>query len=333
MGFYKRSLINYFSQLPAITYVPIVLIVIFYIFNRNFLSPMNISRLIGQSAPLIIVSLGNTIPIMGGGVDISVGALMGLSGTIVALSTNAGLSLPIALILAIAVATICGLISGILIGMTNLAPMVTTFGMSYIVTGINLGITAGGSIAITSKAFNHFARGAEFLGIPAILWVVILYIVVVDLILRATFYGGHLYAIGVDPIGAKALGVKVNIHVVSQYGISGFLAGVAGLVLASRLLTGNALVGAAIPFESIAAVVVGGTLLGGGEGTVFGTVMGALIISILKSGLALFGIYPGSMAIIIGVVLVIVVVSSQLLYTRIRRRSGKTIRKKGVDGR
>jgi len=316
MGFYKRSLINYFRQLPAITYVLIALIVIFYIFNRNFLSSMNISNIIRQGAPLIIVSLGMLIVIIGGGIDLSVGALMALTGTIIALSTNAGLSLPIALILGIAVSTICGLISGLLIGMSGLPPMIVTFGMLYIAQGINLGITGGGSMTITSKALSYFGRGAEFLGIPAVLWVVILFIVIVALMLNRTFFGGYLYAIGTDPIGAKAMGIKVNICVLLQYVISGFMAGVAGVVLASRLLTGNALVGIGTEFEAIASVVVGGTPIIGGSGTLVGTIMGALIITILKSGLSLFGIYAGSMAIIIGLSLVIMVVLSQLLYRK-----------------
>jgi ribose transport system permease protein len=313
---YKSSLINFLRKLPSITYILVALIVIFYILNKDFLSPMNISNIIRQGAPLVIVSLGMLIVIMGGGIDLSVGALMALTGTIIALSTNAGLSLPIALILGVLVSTTCGLVSGLLIGMAGLPPMIVTFGMMYIAQGINLGITGGGSMTITSEALSYFGRGAEFLKIPAVLWVVILFISLVALLLNRTFFGGYLYAIGTDQAGAKAMGIKVNICVLLKYIISGFLAGVGGIILASRLLTGNALIGIGTEFKAIASVVVGGTPIIGGSGTLIGTIIGALIITILENALSLFGIYSGSMAIIIGVSLVIMVILSQVLYRR-----------------
>ena len=321
MKSYKKNLINFFRRLPSITYILIALIIIFYVSNRDFLSSMNISNIIRQGAPLAIVSLGMLIVIIGGGIDLSVGALMALTGTIIALSTNAGLSLPIALILGIAVSTICGLISGLLIGVSGLPPMIVTFGMLYIAQGINLGITGGGSMTISSEAISYFGRGAEFLGLPAVLWVVILLIVIVSLLLNKTFFGGYLYAIGTDPVGAKAMGIKVNICVLLKYVISGFLAGVAGIVLASRLLTGNALIGIGTEFKAIASVVVGGTPIIGGSGTLAGTIIGAVIITILENALSLFGIHSGSMAIITGLSLVIMVILSQLLYRR--RRIGE----------
>jgi len=312
----KKNVVNFFQNIPGITYILIALILIFYVFSRDFLSLMNISNIIRQGAPLIIVSLGMLIVIIGGGIDLSVGALMALTGTIIAICTNAGISLTMALILGIAVSTFCGLISGILIGMGGLPPMIVTFGMLYIAQGINLGITGGGSLNISSKALSYFGRGAELLGLPAALWVVVLVIVIIAFLLNKTVFGGYLYAIGTDPIGAKAMGIKVNKCVILNYVISGFLAGVAGVVLASRLLTGNALIGIGTEFKAVASVVVGGTSIAGGSGTLVGTIIGALIIIILENALSLFGISAGTMAVITGLSLMVMVVLSQLLYRR-----------------
>ncbi len=313
---YKKNLINFFKQLPGITYILIILVLIFYLLNREFLSPINISNIIRQGAPLMIVSLGMFIVIVGGGIDLSVGALMALTGTVISLFTNLGLSLTLSIILGILISTICGLVSGLLISLGNLPPMIVTFGMLYIAQGINLGITGGGSITIVSKALSYFGRGAEFIGIPAVLWVVIFFIIIIALLLNKTFFGSHLFAIGTDISGAKAMGIKVNLFVIINYVISGFLAGIAGVVLASRLLTGNALIGIGTEFKAIAAVVVGGTSIIGGSGTLVGTIIGALVITLLENALSLFGIDAGSMAIITGLSLMVMVVLSQFLYRR-----------------
>lgn len=312
----KNNIIDFFRNIPGITYILLALILIFYLFSREFLSLTNISNIIRQGTPLMIVSLGMLIVIMGGGIDLSTGALMALTGTIIAVCTNAGMSLTIALILGIAISTLCGLISGILIGMGGLPPMIVTFGMLYIAQGINLGITGGGSLTISSKSLSYFGRGAEFLGLPAALWVIVLVIMIVAFLLNKTVFGGYLYAIGTDSIGAKAMGIKVNKCMMLNYVISGFLAGVAGVVLASRLLTGNGLIGIGTEFKAIASVVVGGTSIAGGSGTLFGTIIGALIIIILENALSLFGISAGTMAVITGLSLMVMVVLSQLIYRR-----------------
>jgi ribose transport system permease protein len=288
--------------------------IVFALTERNFLSYENLVNIIGQGSPLLIASLGMLIVIAGGGIDLSIGALMGLTGTIIALVLKAGYGLWIALAAGILVSGTCGLASGILIGLSGLPPMIVTFGMLYIAQGINIGITKGGSLTVSSPILSYIGREASFIFIPTILWIDIVLIIIIAILINYTYFGSHLYAVGLDTEGSRASGIRVKGLKTVQYILSGLLAGFAGCILASRLLTGNALIGIGTEFEAIAAVIVGGTPIIGGSGTVAGTIIGALIITTLKSGLNLYGLFSGSMAIIIGTSLMAMVVVARMLY-------------------
>jgi ribose/xylose/arabinose/galactoside ABC-type transport system permease subunit len=306
-------LVDWVLWIPPISYLLFALLVIFSIFSREFLSVDNFVNIIRQGSVLLIVSLGMMMVIISGGIDLSVGSLLGLTGTIIAYLLTLGINLGFAVIISVVTCGMCGLISGLLIAKGKIFPFIVTFGMLFMVQGISLGITKGGSIHIDHKAFILFGSNL-YLDAPAALWITLAVIVLVSVTLRQTVFGYYIYAIGTNVENARSLGVSVNFYIILSYLFSGILAGIAGIILASRVATGNALIGIGTEFEAIAAVVLGGTPITGGRGNIAGTVCGVLFIIILKNGLNLLGFAPEVVAVVTGGSIMLAVVVAQLLY-------------------
>jgi ribose transport system permease protein len=309
----RGNVIGIGRRLPSIAYVLLLVFVLFSIFTPDFFSGGNFVNVIRQGAVLIIVSLGMVVVIMGGGIDLSVGAILGLSGTVLAvmLRGNAGLWMAISISLLACVA--CGLSSGLIITKGKIFPFIVTFGMLFMVRSISLGITQGGSVHIPNESFVMFGQ-TNYFGAPAALWIIIILIFAVSVLVRRTRFGSHMYAIGVSSENARALGIRVDLLTIASYTLCALLAGVAGIILASRVATGNALVGVGVEFEAIASVAIGGTPIGGGHGSIAGTIFGALFITLLNNGLTLAGLRSEIVAVIIGASVMAAVVGAQLLY-------------------
>jgi ribose transport system permease protein len=301
------------SKIPGILYLTILFFIIFIIFSKEFISLGNIFDIIRQGSVLIIVSLGMLIVIIGGGIDLSVGALLGLTGTIIAYLLQRGFGLAIAITASIIACGVSGLVSGLFISKGRIFPFIATFGMLFMVQGVSLGITQGGSIHITNGTLIQFGSG-NFLGAPPALWITLSVAILIALILRKTIFGFYSYAIGNDTESARSIGIRVDLYVIIGYVLSGVLASIAGVILASRVNTGSALIGIGAEFKAIAAVAIGGTPLTGGRGNVIGTILGALVITILSNGLTLMGFTPELTAVITGLSIMVAVVCAQLLY-------------------
>lgn len=309
----RLRIFDWFSETPGILYIFIGLIIVFSIFSPRFITLSNLFNIIRQGSVLVIVSLGMMLAIMSAGIDLSVGSLLGLTGVMVGYLLQRGLSLPLAIILAIGVCSICGLLSGLVIAKGGIFPFIVTFGMLFIAQGIGLGLTRGGSIHITNESFSNFGTGL-FWGVPTALWITVFVIMIVVLLLKRTVFGVNIYAIGTNEIGARAIGIKVDLQKILVYVFSAALAGIAGIVLASRIVTGNAIIGIGMEFEAIAAVVIGGTPITGGRGSLAGTILGAAVIIILKNGFTLLGFPPEATAVVTGGTIMISVVIAQIIY-------------------
>jgi len=312
---YRKKILYWITKLPSIFYIVVFLIITFSILSRHFATLENLFNVIRQSSVLMIVSLGMLVAIMSGGIDLSVGVIVGLAGTIIAVLLRTGLNLSLVIAISILACLLIGTLSGLLISKGRIQPAIVTFGMFFTIQGINQGITKGGSITISNKFFEHFGNSL-YLGVPSFLWVVVSMIIVSAILLRRTTFGSYVCAIGNDIEGARSQGISVGLYLVLVYIFSALMAGVSGVILASRLITGNALIGIGIEFESLAAVVVGGTLIGGGSGTLAGTIFGALVISILKNGLSLLGLRSEVTSAIVGITIISSVVIAQVLYSR-----------------
>jgi ribose transport system permease protein len=301
------------QKIPGISYVLLVIAVLFSLVSPDFYSWTNVVNVIRQGAVLVIVSLGMMITIVCAGIDLSVGAMLGLAGTVLAVLLKRGLALGASIPLSLLACGLCGFTAGVIVAKGKIFPFIVTFGMLFMVQSISLGITRGGSIHIPDPSFIAFGN-TVYLGVPAAFWITLFLLVFTGVLIRRTSFGTSLYAIGISAENARSLGVRVDATVIAAYVISALMAGVAGVILASRVATGNALVGIGTEFEAVAAVVVGGTPITGGRGNIAGTVMGALFITLLRNGMTLLGLPSELVAVIIGVSIMAAVVGAQLLY-------------------
>lgn len=301
------------QQIPSTFWILVVLTAAFSFLAPGFATHDNVLNIARQGAVLTITAVGMMVAIASAGIDLSVGALIGLSGTVIAVSIRSGVSWPMAAAAGIAACAVCGLVSGLVVAKARIYPFVATLGMLYMSQSISLGITQGGSIHIDNEGFAAIGH-SQFAGLPISLWITLVMVLLVALLMRRTVFGRYVFAIGHDAVGASWMGIKVDLYKVLVYLLSSIMAGVAGVVLASRVVTGNALVGQGTEFDAIAAVVIGGTSLAGGNGSVLGTVIGALVIAILRNGLSLLGLASEVTSAITGVTLMLAVILAQAVY-------------------
>ena len=284
-----------------------------------FLTPENLLNVLRQNSMLGLVALGMTFVILTGGIDLSVGALLAVAGAVAAaLSPHGSL---VALAGGVAAATVLGLANGIVIAKARIQPFLVTLAMMIAARGVVLGWTSEASVRVVTGA-----RGLEWLGrgwlgpipVPVVLFA--LAYLVGWLVLHYTTFGRHVYAVGDDTDASRLLGLEVDRILVATYAISGALAGLAGVVLASRLGAGQPVAGTGWELDAIAAVVVGGTLLTGGQGGAGLTLVGVLLLGVILNLLNLEGtLSPWWQWVIRGVFLLIVVVVQGRVQRRVER--------------
>ena len=273
----------------------------------------NIYNIIRQGTVLSIVSIGMIIAIASAGIDLSVGSLVGLSGVLIAYLIKNGTNWVFAIFIGIFVCSLFGVISGLVISKGKIFPFVVTFGMLFIVRSISLGFTQGGSIHIESDIFSMINKG-YFLFLPIPFWICLVLFIFMNFLMNRTVFGRYIFAIGIDSNAARWMGINVDLYKTFVYFLSAILAGIAGVVLASRVNTGNAMIGQDTQFFAVAAVVIGGTPITGGRGNLVGAVMGALVITILQNGLSLLGFSSELTSAIVGLTLMFGVIIAQLAY-------------------
>jgi len=280
----------------------------------RFLSVANIHDLMSAMAVLGIVSVGQTVVILSGGIDLSVGMLMGLVTVLTngIMNGDPALAWPmVALGLAIGLAV--GLANGVLLVLTRIDPLILTFGMLSILTGV-IFVYTDRTIGSAPANFRQIAEGS--LGpFPVLFLVMVSVALIAWVVLTRTRFGRYVYAIGGSEEHARRAGIGIGRMKVAIYTISGLYAGIAGVGLAARIGSGYTLAGQGFELDSIVAVVLGGTSLAGGRGSVLGTVASVMFLTILSNGLNLAGISPYAQQVVKG----LVVVAAVVLYTRARR--------------
>lgn len=309
----KNKFLGYVRAVPSIGWILLGLLVLFIIVVPHFGSADNGFNLFRQGAVLIIVASGMMVTITSGGIDLAVGSLVGLAGVIVGYTLKQGIPWQVAVIIGIAACSLAGLISGLIIAKGRIFPFVVTFGMLFIARSISLGIVQGGSIHIENDAFSLVNEGS-FLFLPLPFWITLFVVLFILLLLKRTVFGRYIFSIGSDPVGATWMGINLDLYRIIVYILSGTLAGIAGVVLASRVNTGNALLGQGLEFFAIAAVVIGGTPITGGRGSLAGAILGALVILVLQNGLSLLGLSSEIVSATVGVTLVLGVIFAQSVY-------------------
>lgn len=269
-----------------------------------FFTSQNILIVLRQVSINGILAIGVTFVIIAGGIDLSLGSVVALTGVVAASFAHPGtypLIVPIAL--GLLTGSVIGAINGLSITMGKVAPFIVTLGMMTIARGLALVLSDGRPVTNLSPGFN-FIGGGDFLHIPVPILLFILVIIVSAVILNYTRIGRYIYAVGGNENAARASGIRVNGVKLFAYMMCSGLAALAGIVLASRITTGQPNAGIAYELDAIAAVVIGGTSLLGGRGSIAGTVIGVLIIGVINNGLDLLNVTSYYQQIIKGVIIV-----------------------------
>jgi ribose transport system permease protein len=294
----------------------IVLFVALAIASPHFLTPTNLSSVVRQTAVINIMSLGMTIIIIAGGIDLSVGAILAMSGVIGAMAMEKGMPIPVGILIGILTGLFWGFINGILTTRLRIAPFIVTLGTLGIIRGLTLIITNGLPVHGVPQGFSFLGEG-NLLGVPFVLWVLVVCALATHVILEHTRLGRYAYAIGSNPDAAVYAGVPVGFDTTTVYALGGLLTGLAGMIEASRLMTGQPAAGNGYELQAIAAVVIGGGSLHGGEGSVVGTLIGAFIMGLLSNGSDLLGVSPYLQQAIIGAVIILAVTVDELRKRRL----------------
>ena len=298
------------GQVPLLTLV--ALCILTALLTDRFLSPLNLTNILVQSSIMAVIAMGMTFVIVGGGFDLSVGSTVALSGCIATMAmVKAGLVAGIAA--GIAVGAAVGLANGLVIAMLGVNPFITTLGTMVLVRGIVFLITGGAPVGDEGlpTAFVAFGSG-RFLGIHYLVWVPAILLVVLSWMMHATPYGRRVYATGGGREAAYLSGVPVRRVIASTYIWCGALAGLAGVMLAARLQSGQPTAGEFYELTAIAAVVLGGASLQGGEGTLYKSIIGVFIMIVLGNSLNLLNVDSYWQRVAVGAVIIAAAAADRL---------------------
>ncbi|HEY4544631.1 MAG TPA: ribose ABC transporter permease, partial [Tissierellaceae bacterium] len=271
---------------------PLIGLIIFSVLisfaSPRFLTKSNLLNVFRQTSINAIIAAGMTFVILTGGIDLSVGSILGFSGAIAAGLLAGGVNIFFAIVAALIIGAVAGMFNGIIITKGKVQPFIATLAMMILLRGATLVYTSGRPIpvpaATTSPIFRKIGAG-YIAGIPIPIFIMAIIFLVCYLVLTQSKFGRHLYAVGGNEKAAKLSGINTDRIKVLAYTISGILASVAGLIVTSRLSSAQPTAGDGYELDAIAAVVLGGTSLVGGQGSILGTIIGALIIGILNNAL------------------------------------------------
>ncbi len=300
--------------LPFLTLI--VLFVGLTVASPYFLTPANLSSVVRQTAVINTMALGMTMVIIAGGIDLSVGAILAFSGLLGTMAMQAGLPIWQGFSIGLLCGAFWGLVNGSLAVKLRINPFIVTLGTLGIVRGLTLIISNGLPVHRIPQSFSFLGEG-NILGVPFVLWILVACAGATHIVLEHTRLGRYAFAIGSNTDAAFYTGIPVGFHTITVYAISGLLCGLAGMIEASRLMTGQPTAGQGYELQVIAAVVIGGGSLRGGEGSVVGTLVGAFIMGLLSNGSDLLGISPYLQQAIIGSVIILAVTVDELRKRRL----------------
>lgn len=298
-----KSSSNLFSRY-GIFIAFIIICIALSIATPNFFTAQNMLIVLRQVSINGILAIGVTYVIIAGGIDLSLGSIIALAGVVAAGFAHPGTyPLIVPVLMGLMTGIVAGAVNGLVITRGKVAPFIVTLGMMTIARGLALVVSKGRPVTNLSPEFN-FIGGGDLLFIPVPILLFVLVIVVSGILLKYTRIGRYVYAVGGNENAASASGIRVNRVKLFAYIMCSGLAGLAGIVLASRITTGQPNAGIAYELDAIAAVVIGGTSLLGGRGSVAGTVIGVLIIGVINNGLDLLNVSSYYQQIIKGVIIV-----------------------------
>lgn len=291
--------------------VLVVLIVIFVVASPTFATPQNVSNILTQITLNTILAAGVTFVILIAGIDLSVGSVLALSAMVGGLVLASGLpdflAVSLAIVASLAIGAVCGFINGFVSVRWLVPSFIVTLGMLNIARGAALQTTNAASVFGFPAGFNDFGT-ATFLGIPGVFLVALAVILVGQVVLTRTVFGRMLFAIGTNEEAVRLAGHRTSTYKVAAFCISGALAGLAAVIYMTRLHTASPIIASGFELNAIAAVIIGGTSLFGGKGSLIGTFLGACLLGVLTNGLLLLGVGDFARQMVTGAVIILAVV-------------------------
>ncbi|MDR4890061.1 ribose ABC transporter permease [Fredinandcohnia sp. QZ13] len=298
-----KDLLKYPEMLTLIGFL--VLCIFFSFAADSFLTTDNISNIIRQVSINGILAVGMTFVILTGGIDLSVGSVMALTGTIIAgMMINVGLPPIVAVLIGIVLGAVLGYINGLFTAYAKIPAIIVTLAMMEAARGLALLYTGGYPLSGLPDSYAFIGRGYLFGVIPMPAVIMILVFIIAYIILNHLPIGRYIYALGGNEEAVRLSGVKVKRIKTIVYLISGVTAAISGMIMTSRLSSGQPMAGEGYELDAIAAVVLGGTSIAGGRGHIFGTFLGALLLGVLSNGLNLMGVSPYVQRVLKGVIIV-----------------------------
>jgi ribose transport system permease protein len=273
--------------------IPITVLIVFIFLSfasPTFLTTRNLLNVLDQSAIVGMVAVGGTLVLIAGGLDLSVGAIFAISGVFAAQMVDVT-GVPVAILLGILVGGVLGLVNGTISTIGRVNAIITTLATGIMIRGFALVLTGGSLVRTTDPSFSALGRG-EIFGVKYVVLIFLLVVAVGWFLLSRTAFGRYIYAVGGNPDAAHLSGVRVHRIRTVAFVISGLTASLAGVLVASRVATGQADAGLGLEISAIAAIVIGGTSINGGEGAVWRTVFGVLLVTLVGNGFNLLNLNP-----------------------------------------
>ena len=306
---------NWKSLLRHETFLALLLVVVLIVLSFQSDRFFTLSNLLNQGRLMTeigLIAIAMTFVIATGGIDLSVGSILGLTAILTGVFwQNIGMPLPVAAIAAIAVGTLAGFGNGLIITRFGVPPLIATLATLALYRGLAEGISQARSVRGYPDWFYVLGQG-EVLGVPTQLWILAAAAIIASVILAYTRWGRTVYAIGSNEVASRFSGLSVDGTNFAVYAASGFAAAVAAVIFVSRVSTTRSDMGSGIELDAITAVVLGGTSIFGGRGTIAGTMIGLCLIQALKNGLSLAGVKGDGTIMLIGAVLILAILASNL---------------------
>ncbi len=312
-----RRVLQAFVDIRELTLIVLITAIIIVMSNVNpyFLSFSNFRAVAVGMAPTAIIVIGMAILLASGGFDLSVGSVMALSSTVVAMLLLTGMPIPLAVVCGLVLGGLVGVVNGLLVTGLGINPLIATLGTMSIARGIALVLTEGFSVSSLPASFAWIGK-ADIGGFPVIVLFTILLVVLFDLAVRHTRFFRQVYFIGANEKAAMLSGIHVTRVRIILYALTGILAALAGVLLASRLMSGTPTAGNGIELQVLAAAVIGGASLRGGEGTILGAFLGVVFVALINNTMTMLAVSIYWQMIVIGGVLVTAVALDMLIRSK-----------------
>jgi ribose transport system permease protein len=282
-------LISPFKSLPPVTWVVLTIFIIFSVTSSGFFTLNNMISIVRQGSFLWMLATAATIVLLSEALDLSLGSIMTFSGVVAALMLKAGFSAPLAVLGGLLVGVISGTITGLMVSVLKMPAFIASLGMLSVVGGLALAVTQANQILVIDETFLFFGGGNLF-GIPMPVFIALGVFIFTYLMLNHTSFGRYIIAIGGNQMGARLSGLDVERYRWLVFVFSGTVAAIAGVVMIGRLQTADPIVGMRWEFDAVAASILGGTSTKKGKGGITGTIIGVLLIVIMRNGLNIFSL-------------------------------------------